>query len=51
MNRLYPSVGNAHSVTIWMHECYVSGEAHTQAPNEVSEVGWFMRFLSRASSR
>jgi 8-oxo-dGTP diphosphatase len=30
-----------HYVTIWMEGSYVSGEPTIQAPNEISEVGWF----------
>ncbi len=30
-----------HYVTIWMEGNYVSGEPGIQAPNELSDVGWF----------
>jgi 8-oxo-dGTP diphosphatase len=31
-----------HYITIWMEAKYVSGEPRVQAPDEESEVGWFM---------
>ena len=31
-----------HFITIWMEAKYVSGEPQIQAPDEESEIGWFM---------